>query len=427
MPLLRNRILTAVVAVFLATAAYGETYQLSFSSVNAFKNTAKATSAPSDQDVVNVAPTGPNVSAVTYKLTYTKDGKSIDVDLKQDSTTHSFWTASIDKTLIDTGTELSLRSSTGKQIALPRDSDSSATTGSNDVLDTADLGAAQYWQGDLAAQNLAKLQDRFKGRRILVHLPSGNKAAGYPNSVPETDILIFAFIIPEDGQTHYYEVGLTQCPDRNPFPVKGNFPTGGAQDKTTKYAIVAIGQDNRCGSGTMQYKVHLAPNDAGTEQQLTIRPVYQAAVTIGYGFDTYQIQSFVVQSGKVARVSVRSGTSLLVGYTWFPWGYDADNMKLYNYFVNPFGLVDPKSPADNFVIGTAITVRGGLSVAIGASFHKMTVLNGIALGAPFTGTGAIPTRTVWQGHPGLYLGVAMDSNVFSTLKGLWSKANPSTK
>src|SRR5260370_553169 len=74
------------------------------------------------------------------------------------------------------------------------------------------------------------------------------------------------------------------------------------------------------------------------------------------------------------------------------------------------------------VVGTTLPWRGGLLIALGTSFHKRTVLKGSAVGDAFSGPGDIPTRKVWSGSPGFYVGAAMDSNVFSTLKGLWKDA-----
>jgi len=135
--------------------------------------------------------------------------------------------------------------------------------------------------------------------------------------------------------------------------------------------------------------------------------------------------------GKVALQRDKYGSSSLVGFTWFVGGVDYEEMKVRNHFLNPFLVFDLSAPKDNFATGLAITANGGLSVAIGASFRRATILDGLTVDAAFTGEGEVPTRKVWNSKSvGFFIGVALDANAFGKIKKAWGglsapKAKPS--
>jgi hypothetical protein len=112
----------------------------------------------------------------------------------------------------------------------------------------------------------------------------------------------------------------------------------------------------------------------------------------------------------------------LVGYiggVWMVGGVDYEDMRWYNYFANPFIALNPVSPTKDAVAGIAITPTGGISLALGVSFHERTALNGYTVGQAFAGDGTVPTQSTWSSFtPGVFVGVAVDSNVYNAAKAL---------
>lgn len=292
------------------------------------------------------------------------------------------------------------------------------------VSSSGDSCADQFLWSQAGKDALGLLRKAHPSDTLLVQLPSGAAASVNPLSLSERQKLQFAAVVPIDGADHSFSVTVTQCSTPVQFRLEGSSPAqatfeAGERGCSDKYTVVAIPQEFNCGAGTLSYNTSIDGKSA-VATSLTVRPVYQAAATFLYGFDTTRVNTFQLTNGKVAETSDKSGTSLLVGYTWFPWGLDPGNLRWFNRLFNLFVVVDPKTPTDGFAVGLALLPGPpGISLALGASFHKQTVLNGVDVGDTISGSGAVPTTTKWSGKPGFLVGISLDSNVFDTIKSAW--------
>ena len=98
-------------------------------------------------------------------------------------------------------------------------------------------------------------------------------------------------------------------------------------------------------------------------------------------------------------------------------GVDYGDMRWYNHWFNPFVVVSLAAPKDRFVVGTALTYRGGISLAIGLAFnHVPTLATGYSADKEFSGPGDIPQDRKWA--KGFYIGIAVDDKLFASLSKL---------
>lgn len=257
--------------------------------------------------------------------------------------------------------------------------------------------------------------------RFLLHLPSGLPAAPFPESVAESDELQVVVILPENGAVPY-EVVVKSCPDTNPFRIEGKIEDVGEFEAAAlpDFALYPVGKPFRCGTGNLLYQVKPLEAAGGPETELRVRPVYHLATTFAWGFDFTEERSFSVRDEKIVETVDQAGTGLRVGFTWFPWGVDYEEMRWWNYFINPTAVFEPSDPGKSFVVGTTITPKGGVSILVGASIHKVTELDGFEVGDDFTGDGDVPTRTDWSSDGvDWFVGISMDTKVFTALKDIW--------
>lgn len=286
---------------------------------------------------------------------------------------------------------------------------------------------AQMWllggDGSRALKEFENNKDYPKTTKFLVHLPSGATASPFPESVSE-DTFLQALVVQCRESAVPYAVQIVKCAKRVEFRVSGTAADFKAPSERKglelckERVLLPAGQPFRCAADEAAYIIHPSGSIVqAPETTLRIRPVYQLATTFTYGFDFSHETTFSVEDEKIAAAEDKIGPGLRIGFTWYPWGLDPEQPGVLNHFLNPFAVFDPKAPTENFIIGTSITRRGGISLAIGAAFHKRTVLKGKAVGDPFTGDGDVPTRKEWKdmANPGLFVGIAMDSNVFKLL------------
>jgi hypothetical protein len=290
-----------------------------------------------------------------------------------------------------------------------------------------DTEALKFWNSDAGRQAYANVKkgDFPKGTTFLVHLPSGAAASPFPESVSEDTYLQVLVIEPSDSAP--YTLQLTTCPKRGDFRVLGDLNQfqsafGGKKEGLT-FDLLPSGRPFRCGPDEVVYHPQPAGNaTAAADTHLRVRPIYQVATTFMYVFDFAKQTTFSVESSKVAKAEDKVGPGLMVGFTWFPFGLDLEDVRPYNHWFNLFGVVDPKNPTESFAVGDSLTWRGGLSLALGASFHKQTVLNGVAVGDNITPPGDVPTRKQWTRRSiGFFVGVALDSNAYKTLTDFLKK------
>jgi hypothetical protein len=304
----------------------------------------------------------------------------------------------------------------------------------------SDLEAQRFLTSITGQAELAEVRRAATKSILLTHLPSGRVAFPYPASVSESDTLQAVLVADLSVPTGAI-LNVDSCPDRDPFRILGDFSALAAKKQaleTTgapppRFAVVPIGAAFQCGAGKIVYTAAQATPAIGSGQAgpppattMRVRPIYHLAATFIYAFDFQNQSTFSVKSQKVAGQIDRVGPTLDVGFTWFPGGVDYEQMKGHNHWLNPFLVFDVKAPQENFASGLGFTVSGGLSVAVGASFHKSTILDGKVVGDAFTGDGTVPTRKVWDSKSiGFFVGVALDSAVFGKVKGLWGATNHS--
>jgi hypothetical protein len=333
----------------------------------------------------------------------------------------------------------------------------SATCKANNVIDTAkrapppgaqpgvdpsrDLLATAWWlsYGAAAREALRKEGGKDGGgfphdTQFLVHLPSGAPAFPFPSSVREGTPLQVAVIVPV-GQTSPIDIAVTSCADIQTFRLKPSDNGEGKQSAAVPdesrgpalgaAVLVPVGATFKCGAGTASYTLKFGASDTGTSSttSLRIRSVYHFAATFVLGYDTAPTRTFGTSAQgaaqSVTELDNNVGLGAYIGGVWMVGGVDYEDMKPWNWFLNPFIAVNPTSPTKDAVAGLALSPTGGVSLAVGVSLHEGTALNGYSVGDPFTGSGTVPTRDTWAAmKPGFFIGAAVDSNVYNAVKAL---------
>jgi hypothetical protein len=286
--------------------------------------------------------------------------------------------------------------------------------------------AAQSWLATPAGQEkLEELRSQLRGRtKLIVHLPSGRLAAPAPASLSEADDHQLALVIDRQLSPWRADVVVTTCSAREPFRIKGSF--GDAQQGrqeiaplgTHDFALIPVERALPCGADRMAYTMTVTAGNsqsAPVATSWTIRPVYHLATTFGAGFDFGKSKSYPVVNQQITETSDTIGLVADVGFTWFPWGVDYENMRWWNRFVNPFVLFKVDAITEGVKVGLAITPTGGISLGVGLSINKTNVLNGAAVGD--TAQGEAPTRRVWSKDGlGLYVGILIDDKILKVMR-----------
>jgi hypothetical protein len=297
------------------------------------------------------------------------------------------------------------------------------------VEDTSIDGEAQVWlQSPAGQQALADLPNSGSDRRVLlVHLPSGRLAGGNPSSIREDSPQQIVVVIDAKRLSWTTDVNVTSCPERDPNRIFGDFSAAGAlQARDHDFKLLVVGQPLECGAGKLQYSIRVNQKGvAGESIQASwrIRPVYRFAAAIALGFDAGKDRTYTVKDGKIAEATnpKNVGTKTKLGFIWFPVGVDFEDMRWYNYVLNPVLLFDLEAPKKSFVIGTALTPSGGISVVLGRSFRSVSVPKLGGVGDPVTGeTVELHEHFAKEGR-GWFIAVALDSKIYAALKGLIPK------
>ena len=296
--------------------------------------------------------------------------------------------------------------------------------------------AAQLWlestMGRDAVQDLESPR-ADPPKRLLIHLPSGKVAASAPASLPENRPFQVAIVIvqkktaPKPGAWKV-DVQVTECPERDAFRIKGDFTGIGTKVGPSEllaeeysFALLPVGQTFECGTGHLRYALTVNEGDP-VEASWRIRPVYHLTAGVGIGFDFGKTHKFSAPNRVVIESKQTVGLSGSAGFIWYPSGVDFERMKPWQHFLSPFVLFDLDAPKDGFIVGTALTASGGLSVAIGMSVRKVSVLTSHKVDDAFTGEGEVPTDLAWtKDGVHLYVGVIFDTTLFTKLKGMTAK------
>ena len=298
-----------------------------------------------------------------------------------------------------------------------------------------DNTATHWWLGEGGARALDALTRTGKQRglpddtQFVVYLPSGRPVYPAASSVREGTPVQIVMIQPPRGAPDV-EVVTKSCTAFKPFRVAGDDGAakqggaGGVDRGAPDYELSAKGPYLRCGAGTLSYDLQIKAGSGAAvtvSQSLEVRPVYSFALVTTLGFDATISHDFqAVPAGEggstVARKHDRVGPAILIGGQWMLGGVDYTDMQWYNYALNPFVAFDAKSPLSGFVVGDTLTLRGGISLAIGLAVHEGTRLKGVSVGDAI-GTGEVPKDATWhEQRVGVFVGVAFDSKVFEALK-----------
>lgn len=433
MRLSRALLFCASLAVTVTASATAETHGFTFSRDQAgawscAKNAA-VVAAPADRLAVNAeirgaaAPANPSIQL---------RGPGVSSPQSFTSTDQRRWNADLPLSSITRGQDLIVEATLDNQTVTCGDRIQVSSTAPQN-LPGADPhqrfdGDALVWWSTNAKTKLQELRETMNyppETVFLPHLPSGAPAPSPHESAPETALLQVVALVPAGQPATSYEVTVQNCPDRDPFRIQGDLSSiGQLMSAGQQFVVVPVGEAFRCGEGRVVYTVRpIVQGAPAREDTFRLRPVYRLATTFSYGFDFTRTPSFSLDSDrKIIRRDDEAGTGLLAGFTWFPWGVDFEDMKAYNYWLNPVILFDTKAPGENFVLGNAFTPRGGLSIVVGAAIHKVTRLEGIGEGETLTGEGDIPTRKEWDRDGiGWYVSVALDQHVFGKLRNVFKK------
>jgi hypothetical protein len=311
------------------------------------------------------------------------------------------------------------------------------------LLSELDVEALEWWHADgRSGAERAKLP---KDGTSIVHLPSGTPASLIPSDLREpARVAVFVMVAKDERQRPRTDLNLQSCPGVVPFRTTGDVKdfAGVLQGKAIDFLLVPLGAQLKCGAGTLAYNIVITsvpkgaqagapepskgsasqPEATTTSVSIRIRPVYHLLVSGFYGFDGAKEPSFSATNGKIAKQEDSFGLGFGLGFVWAPFGVDYENMQWYNYFLNPYIAFSTNHPADNIYVGLASTVTGGISLALGASFHHITTLSGVKEGDAFSGPGQIPTSKSWsKDGVGFYIGLALDKNVLGLVKGFLGK------
>jgi hypothetical protein len=303
------------------------------------------------------------------------------------------------------------------------------------TLTQEDFSAAQ-WLDENDAQ-LAAIRLRVQRQNpkwpadrivLLPHLPSGAKAASYPASISERDLAQVVMVVPDVvgvGTGASLTWSLTRCVSVPNYRVQGDFAAlaagQAAVEARREYKLIRVGHVMSCGADALQYSL-LISSGADTSKDpivatLPVRPVYHVGATAMFGFDMTEQSSYVLRDGKIDEVIDRVGPGLLVGATYFVKGVDYGDMRWYNHYLNPFVVFSLEAPKERFVIGSALTYRGGISLGLGLAFNHVPVLaSGYTPGQAFAGPGDIPQDKKWV--RGFYIGIGVDDKLFTAVRKL---------
>ena len=295
---------------------------------------------------------------------------------------------------------------------------------------------AQGWLLSDAGQKARRtLEGQLVARTtLLVHLPSGHVAALAPASLSEADDYQLAVIVDRklaaDGSQWHADVNVSTCSAKDPFRIKGDFSeaAGVKFSSDHEFILLPVERPLSCGADKMGYTMTVSLGDAKADAVQTtwrIRPIYHLAAAFAPGFDLSKRKAYPVVNQKIAATNDTVGLGFDIGFTWFPWGVDYENMRWYNHVVNPFVLFNASAPTEGVKIGTALTPTGGISIGIGAAINKSAVRTGSAVGDTLATGEAVAPKAWNKDGVGWYFGVLIDDNIFKALKGLVGSATKS--
>jgi len=436
----------AVIVLSLASVAHADVFAFNLKKTD---DKWTCTSVPVDQRPGNVQvsakldPT-PAADAVALKATISQDGAAdVQADLSRSTVAgaQNIWTVTstvAKASKVSVGGTVETVTVTCEPAAGGKGGDGGKPSGgagdpSGSTITADDMDAASWLGTDEAQSQLNAIRRVVEQAnpklsssdiKLLPHLPSGAKAPSYPSSISERHIaqIVMVRAIEDTSSVGFSMITCESVVDFRVGP--GDF--GALQStKQPKFRIVAIGSPISCGPDKLRYSLTPNPDSAKAKtatSDLTVRPVYSLTPTAFVGFDATKESTFSVRDGKIAETVDYVGPGLLVGGTYFINGIDLADVRWYQHVFNPFLAISPAAPKDHFVIGTSLTNRGGLFLTIGMGVNHVSKLaEGYSKGQAFSGPGDIPLDKEWKVN--LYVGFAVDSNLFASMKKIGGGGN----
>lgn len=374
--------------------------------------------------------------SVSYVSRDTKAATRLPLDQVKGGVSSPTWTAAIQLTDIADGSDVSV---TGLIDGMAPDapwqfkSPSQAGAAKTSIdASQLDLEAAAWWKDPKRSagerESLARAGMLGAALTSVVHLPTGVPVEAVASDEREPATFGILWIVSKDeADARTAELVVDSCPSVVPFRTQGDVKdfVGALQSKEKQFMVLALGPRLKCGAGTFSY--HLTTQKRGdpkepkavTTVSVRVRPVYHLLISAMYGFDGAKEPSYSVSDGKIQKQEDSFGPGFKLGFTWAPLGVDYESMSWWNYFSNLYLAFNPKNPSEDFTAGLAVTPTGGLSLVLGASFHRITTLKGVSVGDPFTGPGEVPTQKEWKKEGvGFFIGIGMDKNVLTLFKAL---------
>lgn len=352
-------------------------------------------------------------------------------------------------------------------LMVPVSSASSTSTDGN--TDWPYLTEVQDWwltYGEDLIEGEGGLRDRAvalglpRNTTFLVHAPTGPLLAPAPGSVREADPVQIVLLTTAWAESDF-SLSPTSCAKPSRFDlsdaeaitlkmdVEGGLAAAdlGSKDdfaEADRYEAALVGQYLTCGTGSLAYTLTVAhPGPDGTatttsDVEIAVRNTSNLAAIFvpGWDFGTRTeawIDSSTATDGTQGTIaiddSVTLGPALYAGAQWMIGGVDYADMRWYNHFANPFfavgvsGFSNGETTADtaritspSYLVGTAITPTGGISLAVGASVRPDLNLRGLSEGDPIQSGAAISYESTWNNvRPSLFIGVAIDSQIYNAM------------
>jgi hypothetical protein len=158
------------------------------------------------------------------------------------------------------------------------------------------------------------------------------------------------------------------------------------------------------GQATVQISVlqGATPTKVGSFD-FNVDPLYTGMFTLGAAWSNLVDPAYKLASNGTETVIVAGETGdhdlvYTLFYTPFVWGKrDLEKSVPWYQHLNPSIGVVPDDIGDNALIGVSADLPSGIVITVGEHFGKITSLDGLAVGSPFTGTAdQLPTSQSWE-------------------------------
>ena len=320
------------------------------------------------------------------------------------------------------------------------------------------VAAARHWMG--AHGYLEPKIEQLGGvrRRITIyHTPDGRVAHVIPSDIEETDTIVLAVVVPDNGRA---PIVPKSCPKLEEGRVRSSFSeaseaVGGLKRDGDGRVLgldaiiwtVEYAGEYRC-SEELEYEVHtdfyVTQDDDGDDQPpakktfhrlsaqtLTLDPVYFITVGAALAFDfgrptnvsLHERPSSAMAGQTEKFVGSRrdfGGLSPLITVGAHPCGANPKRWRACDMF-SPTVVVDPTRLTKGFGLGMSFSFTPWFGVLVAANAYKSTVLqknSGISIGDVWDTPGDVPTREVFNAQSfGAFVGVSLTTDLLNAIIG----------